>query len=262
MKMRWKKQQMTHNLFFCVAIIQICSFLLLTGCGNKQKQQVPEFYKNLYTGEIMPASEYETFSNKLASHYFDSLNEHVHIQYRIYNRKNSPDSIINSFKYNIKVGNKYIVRAEVYEKIGMTVSPKTLQSISGNNISVGGIQDKPTMINLWFISCPGCVAEIPALNILQERYADKMNFIALTFEDKKAVKKFLLRKPFNFIHVADADDMINYIGTNPYPESIFIDRHGCIRYIESVISGDEAGVKQFESIIEELLADNGSGEIP
>jgi hypothetical protein len=109
------------------------------------------------------------------------------------------------------------------------------------------------------------VDEIPALNRLVEKYRDKVNFIALTFEYEKDVLRFLKKKAFNFKHIAsknwkyDEKGLGGYIKTiesYPYPETIFVDRNGTIRYIEGLIPKGEnldSGLIYFESIIEELL---------
>jgi thiol-disulfide isomerase/thioredoxin len=242
---------MKKKIFFYLSIFFICSVFFFASCGRKRP--TPNFYENLYTGEVLTTTEFDSFRNELSLHYSDSLKEPINLHFMFYSQRILGDSIIQPFKYSIKVGTKYIIRERAYEKIDMEVLPKSFLAINGDSIIIGGEQEKPTLINLWFVGCPGCIAEIPVLNKLQEKYADKMNFIAMTFEDKKDVEKFLKKRPFNFIHIPNSEDFIDYIGTHPYPESIFINRHGCIKYIEGVISGDDSGFKQFDVIIEELL---------
>jgi thiol-disulfide isomerase/thioredoxin len=134
------------------------------------------------------------------------------------------------------------------QKINMKVEPQTFTTIKGDEITIGGVQDKPTMINLWFVGCSGCIAEIPTLNELYNKYADKVNFIAMTFQHQKQVERFLLQKKFTFTHITSADPFIEHISTSPYPESIFIDKQGYIKYVEGIIPSNE-----FEEIIEELI---------
>ncbi|GHT49667.1 hypothetical protein AGMMS49982_03550 [Bacteroidia bacterium] len=235
-----------------LVLIVLCGFVL-AGCRHKQ----PDFYENLYTGEILSQAEFRNFAEKLKVHYSDSLNAKVDIHFKNHIRK-SGDSVIASFKYDVKLGTKYIIRAETSEKLDMIVSPQKLVTISGDSIMIGGQQEKPMMVNLWFIGCPGCIDEIPNLNKLQKKYADKMNFVAMTFQHETQVKKFLRKKTFNFTHIAKADSFINYIGSYPYPESIFINKQGQIKFIESVISGEESGFEQFDAIIKDLLSQEKS----
>jgi len=187
---------------------------------------------------------------------FDSIKGVKNITMHFYELIVSNDSVIQTFKYDVRVGNEYLVRAESFEKIGMKISPQTFLTTDGDSIQIGGKQAKPTLINLWFVACGGCVAEIPALNKLKEKYADKVNFIAMTFDEDKKVKRFLKRKEFNFKHITEAEKFIEYIGSKPYPENIFIDRDGFIQNIEGGLSNNkdlDLVTKYFDSIIEKLL---------
>jgi len=235
----------TKGLFLLIIVI------LFFGCNQKNKKAEPDFYKNLFTGEVLNKSEYNEFIYDLHNKKFDSIKGEKNISMHFYQLIVSNDSIIRPFKYEVRIGNEYLIRVESFDKIGMKISPQTFLTLDGDSVQIGGTQSKPTLINLWFIHCGGCVAEMSALNKLKEKYADKMNFIAITFEDKESVAGFLNKKEFNFIHIVNAEDFINYIGTKPYPENIFINREGSIEYIEGGLGNQET--KYFDSLIEKLL---------
>jgi thiol-disulfide isomerase/thioredoxin len=232
------------------------SLILFLGCKQKRKRPAPDFYKNLFTEELLNGSEFKQLINNLHTKNFDSIKGEKNINIHFYELIISNDSVIQPFKYDLRVGNEYFVRADSFEKIGMKITPQTFLTTDGDSIQIGGKQTKPTLINLWFVECGGCVAEIPALNKLREKYADKVNFIAITFNDEKKVMRFLKSKEFNFKHITNAEKFIEYIGSKPYPENIFINRDGFIQNIEGGL-GNEAGLelvtKYFDSIIEKLL---------
>ena len=240
-------------------------FITLSTCRQKNRRPDPDFYKNLYTEEIFNKSEFEKFTKNILFNYIDttkgkdylnSISDKVHLSLHFYSLLYENDSIIQPFKYDIRIGKEYIVRENPFEKIGTEVPLNMFKTIKGDSIQIGGEREKPILINLWFIECPGCIAEIPALNRLQEKYADKVDFIAMTFESEKDVLNFLNRKKFNFNHIADADNFIKEIGTKPYPESIFIDRKGYIKYIEGGLSNNkdlDSVINHFESLLEDML---------
>jgi len=253
-------------------------FFTLFGCKKtKPERPEPDFYKNLYTEEILEEHEYAEFYQSLylnfidttyihtllvskdtvkAQTYVDSIMSKINVHFHFYSQINSGDSIIQPFKYDIRVGNEYIVRANSYEKIGLEIQPQHFSTVDGESIQIGGKRDKPILINLWFVECPGCVAEIPALNRLKEKYADKVDFIAMTFEKEKDVAKFLKRKEFNFKHIANVNEFIKTIGTKPYPENIFINKNGYIEYVEGGLSDHEDldfVIKHFENILQNLI---------
>jgi thiol-disulfide isomerase/thioredoxin len=238
-----------HALTLRTILLFSFVYIILLGCAKKGAE--PDFYENLYTGEILSKSEFESFRDSIHQGYVDSLKRDVFTRIHFYELLSSNDSTILPFKYDIRLNHEYVVRANSYKKIGTKILPQQFSTTDGDSIQVGGIQAKPTLINLWFVGCRGCVEELPSLNRLQAKYSDKVNFIAITFDDKNKVKKFLEKKSFNFKHITGAHDFINTIGTHPYPENIFINREGYIVNIEGGLIDFE--VEYFESMIEKLL---------
>jgi len=249
-----------YLLFFIIV-------LLFSAC--KKEEETPPHYEDLNTGKVYSSEEIRNFIPKelldMSSQfntedYLDSIKDRIQIRFHLKEKKQKGDSLIQSFDYDLMLDNEYIVRSKKYDKIGMSVPARTFTTINGNEIQIGGEQAKPTLLNLWFIRCPGCIAEMPALNHLYEKYADKVNFVAMTFESKKAVNKFLLKKEFKFSQIAEIEDeYLNYIGTYPYPENIFFDKNGCIRYIEGPLPSSENlnhTVKFFESLLDKLLEEH------
>jgi len=237
-----------------IALI-IILMTFFTSCNNRRKRPEPDFYKNLFTNETLSQSEFDTLRISIIRENLDSLQRPT-IAYHFYNIEISNDSIIQPFKYDIRIGTEYLVRAHEYDKIGMKISPKFFRTINEDSIQIGGEQSKPMLINLWFVNCGGCIEEIPALNKLKEKYSDRVNFVAMTFDNAKKVHDFLNKNDFNFIHITDDKEFIDYIGTKPYPENIFISKEGTIEFIEGGIGGNpdlEVATEHFDAIIKKLL---------
>jgi thiol-disulfide isomerase/thioredoxin len=233
----------------------ILTLLLTISCSKKRPE--PNFYKNLYTGKILNKTEFVEFGKSLYSENTNS-NEKPHINWVFYKLEKSSDSIIQNFKYDLRIGNKYIKRSKNYKKTGMKIPQEYFTSINGEKIIIGGKKDKPTLINLWFINCPGCIAEMPALNKLKEKYSEKVDFVSLTFEKKDDILDFLKKRKFEFTHIANVKEYIKKIGSYPYPETIFIDKEGYIRNIEGPLPSHKdmdvnKSIEYFEEIIKKLL---------
>ncbi|WP_421918277.1 TlpA family protein disulfide reductase [Marinifilum sp.] len=256
------------NINYPILIILLISSF---GCKNKPQEKeklTPNFFKNLYTQEIYSKEEMQEFVDSLFAKYDSTAKESAHIHFWNHKITQINDSIIQAFKYDFRVGIDYKIRAKEYKRIGMKIPAKKLRTIYGDSIRIGGKQDKPTVINLWFIGCWGCCAEIPALNRLQEKYSGRVNFIALTPDNEKDVRKFVRKQAFNFIHVASKNDKyeetsnrpyIKTIESYPYPETIFVDKDGTIRFVEGMISkvdDIDKETKYFEMIIDNLLNEN------
>jgi thiol-disulfide isomerase/thioredoxin len=234
-------------------LLLIFTLLFIISC-NKERPE-PNFYKNLYTDEILNKTEFLEFGKSLLKKNSTS-NEKPHLNWVFFKSEKSSDSIIQNFKYDLRIGDKYLVRSKNYEKIGMKVPKQDFKSIDEEKVVIGGIQNKPTLINLWFIKCPGCIAEMPELNRLKEKYSKKVNFISLTFEKEEDILDFLKKRKFEFTHIANVRNFIDKIGSFPYPENIFIDKNGYITNIEGGIPHSEnvdLSIQYFERIIKKLL---------
>ena len=230
----------------------LAAFLLLlfiSSCSNNRIEA--DYYKNLFTGEVYDKARFMQFRDSLYTLKFDSLKEKPEVTIHFSDFSNKNYSTILSFQYSIRVGMEYIIRQKNFDKIGMDIPLKTFVSIDGDSLQIGGEQSKPTLINLWFVGCTGCVQEMPALNQIKEKYKDKVNFVAMTFDEKPKVLKFLNKTDFNFTHIAYVNDYIETIGTNPFPENIFVSKQGKIKYIEGGVMGENT--EYFEHILDELI---------
>jgi len=66
----------------------------------------------------------------------------------------------------------------------------SLETIAGEKIKTKKLKGKILMINLWFIDCNPCIAELPALNRLAKEYKNKeVVFIGLSLDKKESLQK-------------------------------------------------------------------------
>lgn len=122
---------------------------------------------------------------------------------------------------------------------------------------------KVTLINLWFTSCAPCITEIPYLNYLKDAYTDQVNFVAITFDSRDKVERFLSRKPFHFEHLVDGTTYLHKdLNNNAFPKLILIDKKGHVRFVENgvILSGNttsqpEAAVIGLKDQLDFLLSE-------
>lgn len=249
---------MKSKPFFLLILI-----VLLFGCNQKSKRPEPNFYKNLFTGKVLSKAEFQRFDKSMYLNYSDTAKRKMNIKkpkidinIQFYSLIVSKDSVIQPFKYDIRINNEYVVRSDSFKKIGMKIPLYKFKTIDGESIQIGGKREKPILINLWFIECSGCIGEIPALNLLHKKYADKVDFVSMTFESQADVLKFLKTTNFNFKHIANSESFIKLIGTKPYPESIFINKDGYIQYIEGPLNDDrnlDVATEYFDYLLNKLI---------
>lgn len=129
--------------------------------------------------------------------------------------------------------------------IGKPLSIKSLETINGKTITLSDLHGKPTIVNFWHTACGPCIKEMPILNKIKKEYQDEVNFIAITFETKEKVEKFLTKREFDFIHVINAADFMNSIQFKIFPKTFYLNKKGVVQKIEGATS-----VEQKEETIE------------
>ena len=130
-----------------------------------------------------------------------------------------------------------------------------LNTLTDKNYNSEKLIGKPTMINFWFTRCAPCIDEMPVLNKIKEKYKDDFNFIAITYEKKEDVEKFLKKHPFNFEHLVDAKNFTDQLGIQAYPMNLFLDKKGVLKYVKGGIpyeskEGEELKMGEGNEIIE------------
>lgn len=106
-----------------------------------------------------------------------------------------------------------------------------LPTLSGERLDQNQLKGKPTVINFWFTRCAPCIDEIPVLNALAQQYSKQYNFVAITFEEAVKVHAFLVKRPFDFIHLTDAKKFIDGLALSAYPTTVLLDHKGTIQHV-------------------------------
>lgn len=84
-----------------------------------------------------------------------------------------------------------------------------LTSLEGKTFNLSALRGKVVVLNLWFTGCPPCLAEMPELNALVDKFKnDEVVFIAPTWDKAAILPGFLKQYPFKYSIVADAGDLI------------------------------------------------------
>lgn len=107
-----------------------------------------------------------------------------------------------------------------------------LQTIDGRGVTEADLRGKITVFNFWFISCKPCLAEIPALNRVADKYrSDSIRFIAITFDKAERVREFLQKRPFHFEMVSMEQPEIQKIKKVAfYPFTAILNREGKLSF--------------------------------
>jgi peroxiredoxin len=110
----------------------------------------------------------------------------------------------------------------------------TLQSRSGEMVSLEGLRGDVVMINFWATWCGPCRQEMPHLEALHQRYSD-LGFTLLGVnveENSRLSDKFLQETPVTFDILFDPENGVSELyDVIAMPSTVLVDRGGNMRFI-------------------------------
>ena len=113
------------------------------------------------------------------------------------------------------------------------------------------LRDKVVIVNFWATWCPPCVAEMPELQSLYQKYGDRVAFVMVTNEKQEVVEAFMEKNQYLM--------PVFYLATNPpeifafrgYPTTFIISREG--RIVSKKTGAANWDSKATAKILDELL---------
>lgn len=120
-------------------------------------------------------------------------------------------------------------------KYGSEYPAFTVVTLEGDTLTEKQLKGKVTLINLWFGACSPCVAEIPALNELYQKYKAHPEFRLISFtrdspeEAQKWVRKLKISFPVSPVSVPESY-RLNF--NDAFPTNILVDTQGKIVLIK------------------------------
>ncbi len=202
-------------------------------------------------------SEAEEMLTKQVDKMTKILGKQLYGSLTIENTETKKDSIISKISFAISDKKKdNLINSGPLSEFKDKEFPKFyLKTLADKNFNSEKLIGKPTMINFWFTRCAPCIDEIPVLNKIKEKYKDDFNFIAITYEKKEDVEKFLEKHPFDFEHLINAKDFTDQLGIQAYPLNLFLDKNGILKYVKGGIpyeskEGEELKIGEGNEIID------------
>lgn len=110
----------------------------------------------------------------------------------------------------------------------------TLQSQTGETVSLADFKGDVVMINFWATWCGPCRKEMPHLEALHQRYSSLgFKLLGVNVEDNpKGAEKFLEETPVSFEILFDPANKVTALyDVVAMPSTVMVDRNGNMRYI-------------------------------
>jgi len=107
----------------------------------------------------------------------------------------------------------------------------TVETLEGQTISAASLQGKVVLLNFWATWCGPCIAEIPDLIQLQNKYERQFQVIGLSVDagSPEDVKRFVQEKKINYpIAIVSTELQGKFGGVMGLPTSFIVDTNGRI----------------------------------
>jgi len=115
----------------------------------------------------------------------------------------------------------------------MDVEPFTVTDLDGRTLSSADWKGKVVLVNFWATWCPPCLAEIPDLIALQNKYRDRLVVVGVSEDEISTdqVKRFAADRKINYpIVMTNPELQKRFTGITALPTTFVLDPDGQIAY--------------------------------
>lgn len=131
------------------------------------------------------------------------------------------------------------------------------KDVSGKIVDLGDLKGKVIFLNFWATWCPPCIAEMPGVNKLHEKFKNDSDVVFILADadgDLAKSQKFMARKKFGLPVYAVASEVPEVLFQGSLPTTIVFDKQGRIMYNES--GAANYGNQKFIAFIDRLKTTN------
>jgi len=123
----------------------------------------------------------------------------------------------------------------------------------GNTVDLGDLKGKVVFLNFWATWCPPCIAEMPAINKLHEKFKNDGSVVFILVDadgDLKKSQVFMDRKKFGLPVYAVASEIPEQLFKGSLPTTVVFDKSGRVAYNE--IGAADYSNQKFIAFIDKL----------
>ena len=140
---------------------------------------------------------------------------------------------------------------EIALAVGFEMPNVAVTRLDGSTIDLTALRGKPAVINWWQTTCSPCIAEIPELNKLVEKYEGRdVEFLAIANNEMAELPPFLKKYPFAYDIVLGNGEAMRVLG-QAYPRHVIVNSKG--KVVLDLGGGSSGIVGQIDAVISSLL---------
>ena len=152
-------------------------------------------------------------------------------------------------KVRVALWNPSVNEQGTANKLGTADYSLVFDNLEGGTYNFSVAKGKVVFLNLWATWCPPCVAEMPAIQELYDKYKDnrQVEFLMISNEDPQKVARFIKRKGYTFPVYINHYQLPQAFQTNSIPTTFVVSKSGDI-VINQVGAANWSGSKMLETM--------------
>ena len=117
---------------------------------------------------------------------------------------------------------------DVSERLKLSNYDWALQDVSKNIFDFNAVKGKVVVVNFWATWCPPCIAEMPSLDKLYQKYAsnDAIVFLFVSNEDTNVISNFIKSKGYSFSAYKSLNTPSTVFNVSSIPRTFIISKNG------------------------------------
>ncbi|WP_276348878.1 TlpA disulfide reductase family protein [Daejeonella sp. JGW-45] len=122
---------------------------------------------------------------------------------------------------------------------------------NGKTITLSDLKGKAVFVNFWATWCPPCIAEMPSINKLSQKFKDKSNVVFLMVDmdaDMKKSQKFMQKNGYDLNVYAPASQISPAYFAGALPTTLLFDKSGKLVFKHE--GGADYGNAEFKKFLE------------
>ncbi len=127
-----------------------------------------------------------------------------------------------------------------------------IYDMENNQVSFASLNEKPVFLNFWATWCPPCVAELPGIADLYEKYHNDVNFIIVSNESRAKVRAFARKKNLVQLPFFQNTNVPSDFSSQSIPTTFIINKDGVVVVSKKGAARWNSG--SIEEVLQELIS--------
>lgn len=137
------------------------------------------------------------------------------------------------------------------ERVSLSDYNWKLVGSDGQPMDFRAMKGKVVLVNFWATWCPPCVAEMPGMQDLYEKFGDRIEFMFIARDEQDRVERFISKNTYSFPVYFEKTAPPSEMRSNSLPTTYLIDKTGAIRVNKT--GAADWNSNKVHKLIEDLL---------